>query len=149
MLLQILMWTLLAAVVVMLLAPDSALGKAVREKLVDAPARFLLDMTWTKAARVSTVAAIFLLLVLSGPEMMAMLFMAGGDFAAVELLLVVWAVAASGALTAFRGRVTGGARRIGKLVRRGLRRSSARQARRRKTGANRPDSEDEPGWAFA
>jgi hypothetical protein len=42
MLLTIFAWSLLAALLAMLFAPDSRIGKAVRETLVEAPARFLL-----------------------------------------------------------------------------------------------------------
>jgi hypothetical protein len=152
MLLTIFAWSLLAALLAMLFAPDSRIGKAVRETLVEAPARFLLDMTWAKAGRIALLAPIFFVLVMSGPEMLAMMVMMGGDLAAVELLLVVWAASVSGSLGAMWRRFTeivAGLQRIARrLSGRAFVRKAPRRRQRKATRKPRQDG-DEPGWAYA
>jgi hypothetical protein len=135
MLLTIFAWTMLAALLAMLLAPDARIGRAVRETLIDAPARFLLDLTWAKAGRVALLAPVFVVLVLAGPEMLAMLIMMGGDLAAVELLLAVWATSVSGGVSVMWRRFVSGAARLLQFARKAIKKP-------RKDG-------DEPGWAYA
>lgn len=152
MLLTILMWTILAALLVMQLAPESSLGKSARRTLVETPARLMLDMTWKKAVKAVAITVVFALLLLAGPETIMMLMVTGGDLAAVELLLAVWAASASGSLAAARRKMGAMPGRIARLVRairrRGAGRESSRHLHRRGTQKPRKD-EDAPGWAFA
>lgn len=152
MLLTIVMWTILAALLVMQLAPESGLGKSARRILVETPARMLLDMTWKKAVRTVLLTVVFALLLLAGPEMIMMLFMTGGDLAAVEMLLAVWAASVSGGLASVWRKVAAIARRMAGLRRAFLRREAGRETSRRLRRKDRqkpPRDEDAPGWAFA
>lgn len=148
----ILMWTTLAALLVMWLAPESSLGKSAHRTLVETPARMLLGMTWKKAAKTIVPTAVFAMLLLAGPELIMMLMVMGGDLAAVELLLAVWAAAVSGGLAvawrkmvAMRGRM---ARLARAMLRHATRRETPRRPRRKAPRKPRKD-EDAPGWMFA
>lgn len=152
MLLTILMWTILAALLAMWLAPESSLGKSARRTLVEIPARLLLDMTWKKAAKTAVLTLVFALLLLAGPETIMMLMVTGGDLAAVELLLAVWAASVSGGFAGAWRKVTGMLAKTSRLAAairwRGTGRETTR--RRRRNGPRKPrKDEDAPGWAFA
>ena len=152
MLLTIVMWTILAALLVMQLAPHSDLGKEARRTLVEAPARLMLDLTWAKAGKAVLLSLICFALLLAGPEMIALLMMMGGDLAAVELVLAIWAASASGGLVAAWRKVAGVSGRASRLVKALLRLGTAKQTprqRRRKRPPKPRKDEDEPGWAFA
>jgi hypothetical protein len=151
MLLTILIWTILAALLVMQLAPDSSLGRSARHTLVEAPARLLLDMTWRRAGKTLVLAIAFALLLLAGPETIMMLTVAGGDLAAMELLLAVWAASVSGGLAVARRKAAAMPGRMARLTRAILRRGSGRETsrRRRRKGLRMPrKDEDAPGCAF-
>lgn len=152
MLLTILMWTILAALLVMQLAPESSLGKSARRMLVETPARLLLDMSWKKAAKTVVLTVVFALLLLAGPETIMMIMVTGGDLAAVELLLAVWAASVSGGLAAAWRKVPAMPGRMAQVARAILRRGAGRETshRSRRKGPPKPrKDEDEPGWAFA
>jgi hypothetical protein len=152
MLLTILMWSLLAAMLMMALAPRSRIGRAIRRTIVEAPARFLLDMTWAKAGRMALLAPVFVLLMLAGPEMIALMAMLGGDLTAVELLLAVWAAAVSGGLKAAIRRTAASVSRLWRsMVRLARPRARRRTPRRRRIARPRKprNDGDAPVWAFA
>ena len=152
MLLTIFAWTLLAALFVMLVAPGSRIGRSVRETLVDAPARFLLDMTWAKAGRIVLLAPVLVVLMIAGPEVVAILAMMGGDLAAVELLLALSAASISGGLGAMWRKFARGVARLAQFVRNLTDRAFVRRAprRRRRKRARKPKNDgDEPSWAYA
>jgi hypothetical protein len=112
----------------------------------------MLDMTWAKVGRIVLLAPIFFMLMLAGPEMVALLAVLGGDIAVVELLLAVWATSVSGGLT-FAWRRTASAVRwvFGLILRSSRRRVDRPTARRprRPSPRKRPPDEDHPDWAFA
>lgn len=152
MLLTVFGWTFLSALLLMLFAPESRLGKAARETLVEAPARLLLDMTWAKAGRMALLAPVFVLLMLAGPEMIALLAMLGGDLAALELLLAVWAASVSGGLSATFRNVAARASRLWRSViraRQSFNQRGSHRARRGKQDRKPRKDEDEPVGAFA
>ena len=144
MVLTLFAWSLLTALLVMLLAPGSQLETAVRESLVEAPARFLLDMTWAKVGRIVLLAPVFVVLMVAGPEVVAMMVLMGGDLAAVELLLALSAASLSGSLGAMWRSFAGGVTRLSQSVRNLSDRAFVRRAPRsyRRTGIKRPRNDD-------
>lgn len=151
MLAQVLAWALLLAMMALLLAPSSPLGRSIKRLLVDEPAQFLLDMTLAKAGRIALLGPLFIVFVIAGPEMAAMMVMMGGDLAAVELLLLVWGLSVSGGLQASWRRLARAVRFLAALARRARRPRAGRAPPSSVTRRNKPrqDDKDEPGWAIA
>jgi hypothetical protein len=140
------------ALVLTLAFPKTPTGRAIHRALVEVPALWLQTVTWAKLGKVVLLAVVFGIILSMGPEMLAILATMGGDAAAVELMIALWAAAVSGSLFAGRHVIT---RVVRPLLRGALavmrpsrrRRAPRRQRRpRSKGGKSDPSS---PEWAFA
>jgi hypothetical protein len=143
---------LFAAMVFLLAFPQTPAMKVLHRRLVEAPARFLRDMTWRRARTYALAVPVIAVLLLLGPELMTVIMLAGGDAVAIELLLVVWALSVSGTVAALRRRAARIAPRFLRVIRKPVRVRSQMRARRprRKTGQKgRKGDGPAPDWAFA
>ena len=100
------------ALVLMLAFPERLTSKAIHRVMVEQPAAWLATMTWAKLGQSILIAGAFCLIAMMGPEMMMMLAAMGGDAAAVELMIALWAAAVSGSLFAGRRVIIRTARRL-------------------------------------
>ena len=142
---------LLVAAVIMMAFPRTPTARVLHRLLVEPPATFLLDFTWKKLAAMLLVAMFAPVLVLAGPEMLAMFALLGGDAAAIELMIVVAGMSVTGGFAAAWRQVRTAPFRLmrffGRVLRPGPRpRTSGKRIRRQ-----RPPKDDSApgGWAFA
>ena len=141
-----------SALVLMLAFPETPTGKWLCGILVEAPARFLSEVTWAKLGRTLLVAGALMLLVFMGPEMWLLLAASGLDAAAlVEVMLIVWFASLSGGIGGAWRRAARLLSGIGRavvtvLARPNHSREPRRNSRRQPRKAGDPD---EPDWAFA
>jgi hypothetical protein len=151
MLVTILTSTMLSALVLVLAFPKTPTGKWLRRILVEPPARFLRDFTWTNFGRALLIGAAVLLFALASPEMLAVLAAMGMDAAMVELMIAVWFAAVSGSILGVWRTVTRIAAISARLVQAVLTpRNRPRSTRPRKFRSQRKnDDQAEPDWAFA
>ena len=142
---------LIVAMVILFAYPHTPAARALHRYLVERPAIFLLDFTWKKLAKALLVMLVVPLLMLAGPEMLAMLALLGGDAAGIELMIVVAAMSVSGGLNTLWRQVRAEPARLLRLVSQILRRGSRPRAPSRRTRRQRPPKDDSApgGWAFA
>jgi hypothetical protein len=100
MLLPIALSAAFTAVVLMLAFPCTPTGRAIHRCLVVAPARFLLDLTWTRLGQIALSAAAFGLMLFMAPEMLMALAAMGADATLLEFLILAWLASVSGRLAA-------------------------------------------------
>ncbi len=144
--------TLFAAIVLMLAFPATPTGRALHRWLVEAPARFFLDMTWKKFGRCALLGLALPLLVMAGPETFALFIVLGGDAAAIELMIAVAALSMSGGLVAIWRNLRDAPVSLAQRVRRIGLSNRSRQRRKRKDhrpGRGRQNDDSGPGLAFA
>jgi hypothetical protein len=150
MLVAILTSMAISALALMLAFPETPTGRWLSRHLVEAPARFFMDLTWAKAGQLLISLAIVMLLVSAGPEGFALMTAAGVDAAMLEVMLAFWLASVSGTVAgAWRTGVRIAAnmlRRAGAAIRP---RNRARSPRRRHRPQRKNDDKAEPGWAFA
>jgi hypothetical protein len=152
MLFTILFSMLVTALVLMLAFPETPTARAIHRVLVEAPAEFLLDLTWARVGQLALSGAALVLMMLMGPQTLMLMATMGLDAAFVEILILMWLASVSGGLAATWRSVRRTAARALRIARRQLspRRRSREPGRRRKS---RPqgwkDDADSPGWAFA
>jgi hypothetical protein len=150
MLVAILTSMAISALALMLAFAETPTAKWLHRHLVEAPARFFMDLTWTKFGQLLISLAIVMLLVSAGPEGFALMTAAGVDAAMLEVMLAFWLASVSGTVAgAWRTgvRITANMlRRAGAAIRP---RNRARSPQRRHRPQRRNDDKPEPGWAFA
>lgn len=139
------------AVVILLAFPHTPAAHALHRQLVERPAAFLLDFAWKKLGAVLLVALAAPLLMLAGPEMLAIFALLGGDAAAIELMIIAAAMSMSGGLAAAWRQVRIAPARLLRLVFAILRPGSRPRKSGRRVRRQRPPKDDSsPGnWAFA
>lgn len=106
-------------------------------------------MTWRRARTYALVMPVIAVLLLLGPELMTIIMLAGGDAAAIELLLVVWALSVCGAVASLPRLAARLASRILRIIRkpapvRGQMRAS--RLRRKNSQKGRKEDEPAPDW---
>jgi hypothetical protein len=160
-------WTLIAALAVMLLAPQAPLSRWLRRILVEAPAEWL-DRRKRGEMVLWAAFAIFIVVCVWAPDIargIAFLFAGAAESApilaalldgsvALEILLAAWFAASSGALKAlwrlirrWADAASSVAVRIVRMIRRQRPRSRRRQS---ENSTKKPDdSSPEPGFALA
>lgn len=152
MLVAILTSTALTALALMLAFPRTPTGRWLHRMLVEAPARYLLDLTWAKIGKGFVVGIAIAVFAIASPEMLAILAVTGLDAAALlELMIVIWLVSLSGGVTGARRTITRLAAGTARLMRTVARpRTRARSTRpKRPSSQHKNDDSPEPGWAFA
>ncbi len=152
MLTTMLLSSLAAAMAVILAFPRTPAAKYLHRVLVEAPARFLFDLTWAKAGQLALSGAALALMMAMGPQMLALAVAMGADAAFFEVLIVLWLASASGQVAAaarFVKRIPSAI--IGLVKRLAIRPGHGREPRpRRKSRPHcRKDDSAEPEWAFA
>ena len=142
---------LLVATVIMMAFPRTPTARVLHRLLVEPPATFLLDFTWKKLGAVLLVTMFAPVLVLAGPEMLAMFALLGGDAAAIELMIVVAGMSVTGSFAAAWRQVRTAPVQLVRLVGQILRPSSRPRTPRKRIRGQRPPKDDpSPGnWAFA
>ncbi|MFT3725513.1 MAG: hypothetical protein QM773_18240 [Hyphomonadaceae bacterium] len=144
--------TLVTAMLFLLAFPQAPAVRALHRSLVEAPVRFLGEMTWRRARTYALVLPVIVVLLLLGPELMTVIILTGGDAAAIELLLVVWALSVSGAVASLHRQTARLASSVLRIIRKPARvrgQMRARRARRKTSQKGRKDDGPAPDWAFA
>jgi hypothetical protein len=152
MLFTILFSMLVTALALMLAFPKTPTARAIHRALVEAPAEFLLDLTWARVGQLALSGAALVLMMLMGPQMLMLMATMGLDAAFLEILILMWLASVSGSLAAAWRSVRRTAARALRVARRPLsprRRSRAPGRRRKPRPQGRKDDADGPGWAFA
>jgi hypothetical protein len=152
MLFTILFSTLVTALALMLAFPKTPTARAIHRALVEAPAEFLLDLTWARVGQLALSGAALVLMMLMGPQMLMLMATMGLDAAFLEILILMWLASVSGSLAAAWRSVRRTAARALRVARRPLsprRRPRAPGRRRKPRPQGRKDDADGPGWAFA
>ena len=147
----ILVSALATAMVLMLAFPRTPAARTLHRILVEAPARFMFELTWAKAGQLALSGAAMVLMLAMGPQMLALAIAMGADAAFFEVLIVLWLASASGQVAAaaqfvkrIPSAVIGLARRL--VIRPGNRRKPRPQRKSRPQG--RKDDSAGPEWAF-
>lgn len=142
---------MLSALVLMLAFPQTPTGRWLHRSLVEAPARFFMDFTWTKLGQVLISFAVVMFLISIGPEGIALLTAAGADAALLEVMLAIWLASVSGNIAGALRIVARIAAKSARLVHAALApRNRPRPPRsRRFRPQSRNDDQAEPDWAFA
>jgi hypothetical protein len=150
MLVAILASMTLSALVLMLAFPRTPTGKWLHRILVEAPARFFADLTWTKLGQLSISLAVVIFLAAAGPEGIALLTAAGVDAAMLELILALWLASVSGSIVGAWRTATRFVANLVKQARASIApRNRARRPRCRKHRPQSKNDDPEPGLAFA
>jgi hypothetical protein len=151
MLLHLLISAFIASVALMVLFPRTPAAQAIRRVLVEDPAGFLMDLTWTKAGRLAlSIIAVALMLMM--PEMAMLMASMGADAAILEVMMIVWVASVSGGFASgWRSIRRSGAyvRRIATRTGHAINRPRARRHRRSKPPQGRNDDAGGLKWAGA
>lgn len=139
-----------AATVILLAFPRTPVARALHRHLVERPAQFLLDLTWKKLGWLTLVSMLLPLLAIAGPEMLAVFAVLGGDAAAIELLIAVFAMSMAGGLAAGWRIVRAAPARMLRIVR-AFRLGAKLRAPRKQVRRRQPPKDDSSGpeWSFA
>ena len=142
---------LVVATAIMLAFPRTPAARALHRELVERASAFLLDFTWRKLGRVLLIALVLPVLVLAGPEMLAIFAILGGDAAAIELMIVVSAMSVSGGLAASWRQVRAAPVRLLRVARAIFRTGGRSRAPRNQARRRRPPKDDSslPELAYA
>jgi hypothetical protein len=143
---------LFVCTVLMLVFPRTPAARTLHRILVEAPARFLCDLTWAKAGQIALSVAALVLMMAMGPQMLALAVAMGADAAFFEVLIVLWLTSASGQMAAAARFVKRMPFAVRGLVKRlAVRAGNGRKPRPRRKSRpqGRKDDSDGQEWAFA
>lgn len=137
---------------IMLAFPRTPAAKGLHRVLVEAPVRFVADMTWKKAGKLVLSGAALILMMAMGPQVLATMIAIGVDAAVLELVILGWLVSAGGQFaTAYRSlkRLPSALIALGRRL--AVRPGHARKPRPRRKSRpqGRKDDDAGPEWAFA
>ena len=143
---------LISALTLMLAFPQTPAARTLHRILVEAPTRFVFELTWTRAGKLALSGAALCLMMLMGPQMLAAMLAMGADAALLELIILGWVASASGQLASGWRFLKRARPAIAWLAQRiGIRPNRARKPRPRRKSrpqGRKGDSAD-PEWAFA
>lgn len=119
---------------------------------MEAPVRFVADLTWKKTGKLALSGAALALMMMMGPQMLATMFAIGVDAAVLELVILGWIASASGQFAnAWRSLKRLPSALVALARRLAIRPGHARKPRPRRKSRPQGRKGDDAGpeWAFA